>query len=104
MMYCLTVLYEHPADSRAFDKYYWETHVPLAKKMGGWTHWTIGKCAEGPNGECPPWYMIVRLSAETREALESILNSPEGLASTADVPHFATGGVTFLYHDEQLIM
>ena len=32
----LTVLYGHPDDPAAFDKYYEEVHLPLAKKMQGW--------------------------------------------------------------------
>ena len=39
----LLVLYGHPKDPAAFDKYYQEVHIPLAKRMQGLKKWTIGK-------------------------------------------------------------
>ena len=100
----LTVLYGHPEDPEAFDRYYHETHLPIAKKMKGLAGWTIGKCDAIEAGEQPPYYLIVGLYAESREAMEAILASPEGQAAVADVPNFATGGATFFYDDEQVII
>jgi hypothetical protein len=34
---------------------------------------------------------------ENREAFDELLASDEGKAAVADVPNYATGGVTFLY-------
>lgn len=39
----LLVLYLQPRDPEAFDHYYESIHIPLAKKMQGLSHWTIGK-------------------------------------------------------------
>ena len=103
-MHKLTVLYGHPTDPQAFDKYYHETHIPIAKKMKGLKGWTIGKLQNGGEGEKPPYYMIVALYADTRADIEAILASPEGQVTVADVPNFATGGSTFLYDDEQTIV
>jgi uncharacterized protein (TIGR02118 family) len=100
----LTVLYGHPHDPEAFDKYYYETHIPLARKMRGLQGWTIGKCQSTAPGEPPPYYMIVGLYAESREAMEEILQSPAGQAAVADVPNFASGGATFLYDDQQVLI
>ena len=49
-------------------------------------------------------YMIVGLYAESRAHMEAILDSPEGQAAVADVPNFATGGATFLYDDEEVLI
>jgi len=100
----LTVLYGHPTDPAAFERYYQEVHIPIAKKMKGLKGWTIGKCESATPGEKPPYYMIVGLYAETRADLEAILASPEGQATVADVPKFATGGVTFLFDDEVVLV
>lgn len=100
----LTVLYGHPKDPAEFDRYYREVHIPIARKMKGLRGWTIGKCQSATPGEKPPYYMIVGLYAESREAMEAILDSPEGRATVADVPNFATGGVTFLYDDEEVLI
>ena len=100
----LTVLYGHPEDPVEFQRYYRETHIPLARKMKGLKGWTIGMCEAAEQGEKPPYYMIVGLYAESREAIEAILASPEGQDTIADVPKFATGGVTFLYDDEEVLI
>lgn len=100
----LTVLYGHPTDPAAFDRYYHETHLPIAAKMKGLKGWTIGKCQAIVPGEKPPYYLIVGLWAESRASMEAILASPEGQAAVADVPKFATGGATFFYDDEQVIL
>lgn len=100
----LTVLYGHPDDPDAFDRYYRETHIPIAKTMTGLKGWTIGKCESTSPDEKPPYYMIVGLYAESREAMEAILASPEGQKTVADVPNFATGGVTFMYDSEEVLI
>ncbi|NTV99986.1 MAG: EthD family reductase [Oscillochloris sp.] len=100
----LTVLYGQPTDPAAFDRHYREVHIPLAQKMQGWKGWTIGKCESSTPGESSPYYMIVALYATSRAAAEEILASPEGQATVADVQNFATGGATFLYDDEQVII
>jgi len=100
----LTVLYGHPADPDAFDRYYHEVHIPLARTMQGWKGWTIGKCESAVPGQPPPYYMIVGLYADSREEIAKILASPEGQAAVADVPKFATSGATFLIDDEQVLI
>ncbi|HVJ66780.1 MAG TPA: EthD family reductase [Caulifigura sp.] len=99
----LTVLYGHPDDPAEFDRYYHAVHIPIAKRMKGLKGWTIGKCV-GAGGEKPPYYMIVGLYADSRAALEAILESPEGQATIADLPNFATGGATFFYDDETVVI
>ena len=100
----LTVLYGHPENEDEFDRYYHDVHIPLAKTMKGIKGWTIGKCQSAVPGEKPPYYLIVGLYTESREAMEAILETPEGKATVADVPNFATGGVTFLYDDEEVLI
>jgi uncharacterized protein (TIGR02118 family) len=100
----LTVLYGHPTDPAEFDRYYHEVHIPIARKMQGLKGWTIGKCEAAAPGEQPPYYMIVGLYADSRAALEAILASPEGQATIADVANFATGGATFFYDDEAVLV
>ena len=100
----LTVLYGHPEDPTEFDRYYREVHIPLARTMKGLEGWTLGKCQSATPGEAPAYYMIVGLYAQSRKAMEKILESPEGRATVADVANFATGGATFLYDDEEVMI
>ena len=95
----LLVLYGQPEDPAAFDRYYNEVHVPLAKKMQGLKKWTIGRVQGTPDGKPSDYYYIADLYADSREQLETIFASPEGKAAVEDVPEFASGGVTFIYTD-----
>jgi uncharacterized protein (TIGR02118 family) len=100
----LTVLYGHPDDPAEFDRYYREIHIPLARKMKGLKGWTAGKCQAADPQSSPAYYLIVGLYADDREQMESILQSAEGQETIADVSKFATGGVTFLYDDEEVLI
>lgn len=100
----LTVLYGHPADPAEFDRYYHEVHIPIARRMKGLKGWTIGKCQSFDPADRPAYYMIVGLYADTRADLERVIASPEGQATVADVPRFATGGATFLFDDETVLV
>lgn len=95
----LLVLYGHPKDPEAFDRYYAEIHIPLAKRMQGFKKWTIGKVLGTPDGKPSDYYYIADLYAESREAIEAVLATPEGQAAVRDVPNYASGGVTFLYSE-----
>jgi uncharacterized protein (TIGR02118 family) len=98
-MHVLTVCYGHPADPAAFDAYYTSIHAPLAEKIPGMASFTHRHCAS-LDGSQPPYYLLAELSFPSQEAMGASLASPEAAAATADVPNFATGGVTmFVAHD-----
>ena len=97
----LTVLYGQPIDPQAFDEYYASTHIPIARKMRGWSRWTIEKVVAAPGEPPPPYYLIVGLYAESAEEVRRILATPESLAASADVANFATGGSISLLTEEQ---
>lgn len=100
----LLVLYGQPKDPAAFEKYYRETHIPIARRMKGLRKWTIGKVQGTANGTEAPFYYVADLYMESRADFDQLLASPEGQAAVADVPNYATGGATFLYTEiEELI-
>lgn len=100
----LLVLYGHPQDPAAFDKYYQETHIPIAKRIKGLKKWTIGKVQPNPDGQPAPYYYVADLYVESRAAFDELLASPEGQAAVADVPNYATGGATFLYTEVEEVI
>ena len=100
----LLVLYGHPKDPAAFDRHYRDVHIPIARKMKGLKKWTIGKVAGTPDGGPAPYYYVADLFMESRADFERLLASPEGQAAVADVPNYATGGVTFLYTEVEEII
>jgi uncharacterized protein (TIGR02118 family) len=93
----LLVLYGQPHDPEAFDRYYRDVHLPLARRMKGLKKWTIGKVCGTPGGDPPPYYYVADLYMESRQDFDQMLSSPEGLAAVGDVPNYATGGATFIY-------
>jgi len=63
------------------------------------TSFTHRHCAS-PDGSQPPYFLIAELSFPSQEGMGASLGSPEAQAATADVPNFATGGVTiFIAYD-----
>jgi uncharacterized protein (TIGR02118 family) len=98
-LHVLTVCYGHPTDPAAFDAHYTNTHAPLAEKIPGMSSFTYRHTAS-LDGTQPPYYLIAELSWPSQEAMGAALGSAEAQAATADVPNFATGGVTmFIAHD-----
>jgi uncharacterized protein (TIGR02118 family) len=92
------VLYNQPADSAAFDRYYRETHVPIANRIPGLRSCSV---SQGPvaalAGGAP--YLVAILNFDSMAELQAALASPEGQATAADLANFATGGATILVYD-----
>jgi uncharacterized protein (TIGR02118 family) len=92
----VTILYGHPDDSQAFERYYKETHLPLAAKMKGVDRLELTKFGIGPDGNEPAYYRMAELYFTGETQLQATLDSPEGKAAVADLSNFASGGVTLL--------
>jgi uncharacterized protein (TIGR02118 family) len=89
----LVVLYKAPKDPTAFDKYYSETHIPLAKKLPGLRKYRVTQGAIATPGGPSGLHLIATLTFDSVAAIGAAFASPEGKATAADVPKFATGGV-----------
>ena len=89
----LVVLYKTPTDPAAFDKYYFDTHVPLAKKLPGLKKYTVSRGPIATPGGPSAFHLIATLSFDSMAAIGAAFGSPEGKATAADVPKFASGGV-----------
>ncbi len=92
----LTVLYGHPTNPAAFEKYYAEVHLPLADQIIGYQRCELSKGLPGPDGSKPAFYRTAEFWFESAAALQAAMGSPEGRATAADLANFATGGVTLL--------
>ncbi|MEP7376431.1 MAG: EthD family reductase [Chitinophagaceae bacterium] len=91
-----TVLYGHPADAGAFEKYYAETHTPLVVKTQGIVKAEYTKFLPNPDGSAPAYYRMAELYFAGPAEMQQALGSPEGKVMVADLANFATGGVTIL--------
>lgn len=92
----VTVLYGHPQDADAFEKYYAERHTPIAVKIPAMEQFELTKFYPNPDGSPPAHYRTADLYFKDMETLTACLNSEEGKAAASDLANFATGGVTFL--------
>lgn len=92
-----TVLYGHPKDADAFEKYYGETHLPLVSKTSGIVKTEYTKFLPNPDGSAPAYYRMAELYFESPADMQQALSSPEGKAMAADLNNFATGGVTIIF-------
>lgn len=101
-MYRMTILYGTPTDPEAFRGYYYDTHIPIARRMKGLTGWNLQWIDSDP--AAPGKYLLVaELYAESADAMNAILASPEGKAASADLDNFVTGGVEFLAGAEEQV-
>lgn len=97
-MHRLLVLYGEPKDPAHFRKYYVETHYPLASKIPGALSSSYSFDVKGlDGGEKAPYFGVYEASFASEEAMFQALSSEFGKTVQADVPNYATGGVTLLH-------
>jgi uncharacterized protein (TIGR02118 family) len=85
-MYEVTVLYKHPQNEEAFEKYYEETHLPLAKKIPNMDHAEFTKFVPAPDGKKAVYYRMAELYFTTRELMAEALKFADGQAAAEDIP------------------
>src|SRR4051794_39319967 len=88
-----TVIYGHPDDPAAFEEYYENTHMPIARRMPNVQRIDLAKAVAAPDGSEPP-HRTEDVWFEDMDQLQSSLGSPEGQETAQDTPNFATGGAT----------
>jgi len=91
----LIALYGHPTDKDAFRQYYETVHVPLARALPGLLECRYAFGVQALGGDSP-YFCIFEGDFADAAAMEQALASPEGRAVAADIPNYATGGVTLL--------
>jgi uncharacterized protein (TIGR02118 family) len=92
----LLALYHQPADPAAFDRYYFETHVPLAKKIPGLRSYVVNDGPVNTIAGSPAPHFIAELSFDSMADLQAALSSAEGRAAAGDLSNFAQAGVTLM--------
>lgn len=99
----LTALYGQPQDPGAFDRHYQQVHAPLALKFPGLKGFTTDKPMALNPQEKSPYYLIATLYWANMQAFQEALQSSEGQAAAADLQNFATGGVTLLVGELEVV-
>ena len=95
----LVVTYKTPKDTAAFDKYYAETHIALAKKIPGLKKYEISKGPITTLAGAADAYLVAILTFDSAAAIQAGLASADGQAAAADLPKFATGGADLILFD-----
>ncbi|CAN5590759.1 EthD family reductase [soil metagenome] len=95
----LLVMYSKPANAAAFDAYYFNKHVPLAKTIPGLRSYEVNAGAvvtpQGPS----PHHLIATLTFDSMAAIGAAFASTEGQATAADLANFAQAGVEMAMFD-----
>jgi uncharacterized protein (TIGR02118 family) len=101
-MAAILVMFKTPKDVAAFDKRYFEAHVPLAKKIPGLIKYEVSQGpVTTPNG-ASDIHLVAILHFNDLTAIQSALASPEGQAALADRLSFAPeGSVEILRFDSR---
>src|SRR5262245_612978 len=84
----LVVLYNHPADTEAFDRHYAEVHTPLVKQLPNLHRVEIARVIGAPRGDSP-YYLICEMYWESREKMDADMASAEMRAVGKDARAFA---------------
>ncbi|HVE26951.1 MAG TPA: EthD family reductase [Sporichthya sp.] len=97
----INVQYGRPTDPEAFEKYYAETHLPLASKMTGFSRIELCKVVGTPDGQPSDIYRTAEIWWDSPADMEKTMSSPEGQATVADIANFATGGANVFISTDQ---
>lgn len=90
----VTVLYGHPKSPEDFEKYYFGTHMPLVIAAKGGKRSETSRCPPMPDGSPAPFYRIFEVWFDSQADMTAITSTPQWKNVVADVPNFATGGIT----------
>ena len=93
----LLVIYKTPKDAAAFDKHYFGTHVPIAKKIPGLRKYEVSQgpvaSPTGPSG----FHLVATLHFDDMGAIQRAFASAEGQAAAADVQTFTTESSAYAF-------
>ena len=95
----LVVMYNTPQDAAAFDRYYFDNHVPIAKKIPGLRKYQVSHGAVATPAGPSAFHLIATLTFDNVAAVKAAFASAEGKAAAADVGTFATGGADMILYD-----
>ena len=99
----LIALYHHPEDPARFDEYYFNRHVPIAKRVPGLRGYEVSAGpVVTPDGK-RAYHLAALLEFDSMAELGTALASPEGLETGADLNNFAQAGVELLVFETRRV-
>ena len=101
----LVAIYKKPADVEAFEKHYFETHIPLAKKMPGFRKYEVSSGPVATLAGPSDIHLIGTVYFDDVESMQKAFASPEGRACAADRQIYApddTGVQIFVFDTKEV--
>ncbi|MCC3272379.1 EthD family reductase [Arthrobacter zhangbolii] len=92
-MHTLVVLYGHPLDHDAFRTHFTTVHLPLARNIPGIRGFRHSHRLTAPEGTAP-YFALFEADFDDEPAMQEAMTTAEGQLANADIPNFASGGVT----------
>jgi len=101
----MVVIYRKPADVAAFERHYFEKHVPLAKRLPGIRKYEVSQGPiVSPAGASDAW-MVATLHFDSLAAIREAFASDVGEQCAADRREFALDPTQFqmLLFDDKVV-
>src|SRR5437868_461266 len=99
----LVVMYKTPKDAAAFEKHYFEKHIPVAKRIPGLRKYEVSQGPVATPAGPSAYHLVALLHFDSLAAIQGAFGSAEGQAAVADVQKFATGGVDIFMFDTRQV-
>jgi uncharacterized protein (TIGR02118 family) len=94
----LLVLYPPPTDPDHFRTYYEETHLKLVDTIPGLRGYRYAFDVAAAEGDSP-YFCVFEGDFDDAQAMDAAFATPEGQATLADIPNYATGGAVALNYE-----
>jgi uncharacterized protein (TIGR02118 family) len=101
----MVVIYKTPKDPAAFDKHYFEVHIPLAKQLPGLRKYEVSRGPIVAPAGGPGFHLVATLHFDSLAAIQAAFATPEGRASGADRRLFAPNNedvIMLLFDDREV--
>ena len=89
-------MYRKPADVADFEQKYFETHIPLVKKIPGLVRADVSRITGAMRGE-PEFYLIAELVFADKASFDAAMASPENMEAGKNLMSFAKGLVSISF-------
>ena len=95
----LVAIYKLPSDTALFDDKYFNTHLPLVRKVPGLKRIDITRFTRTIAGE--GFYLMAEMHFDDEAALKTGMRSPEMAAAGDNLNSFAPGLAVIMYGNEE---
>jgi uncharacterized protein (TIGR02118 family) len=89
----LVAMFTRPDDPEAFDRAYFDVHLPLNAKTPGLRRTELTRVTGAPRGETP-YYLVTEMYYDDEAAMRAAFASPEAAEAAKQLMTFAKGLVS----------